>query len=228
MILAEKKISVMLIEDHKTMLWGLTRLIESESRKMEVVATASHSDEALALIGQVTPDMILLDLDLDGTCSIELIPALLANGTSQILVLTGTRDQAAIDLAVMRGARGVIRKDASTETLLKAIEKVYQGELWLEQDILCRVFGEIMKPKPVTKRDPEVEKKATLTIKERKIIDTLVKGSGTLNKHIAQQLFISQYTLRNHLTSIYQKLGVRNRLELYVYATKHRLGDEVH
>lgn len=224
MMLAEKTIRVMLIDDHKTMLWGLEKLIEGESAKMEVVGTASNCDEALAKIGQLTPDVILLDLDLGGKCSIDILPALLENGVSRALILTGTREQATLDQAVLHGARGVMRKDASAEQVLKAIEKVHQGELWLDHEILGRVFGEFMHPAAARKPDPEAEKNATLTAKERKIVDTIVDGDGALNKALAQRLFISEHTLRNHLTSIYQKLGVSNRLELYVYAVKHQFG----
>ena len=223
-MLAEKTIRVMLIDDHKTMLWGLARLIEGESARMEVVGTASNCDEALAQIGQLAPDIILLDLDLGGKCSLDILPALLENGVSRALILTGTREQATLDQAVLQGARGVVRKDASAEQVLKAIEKVHQGELWLDREMLARVFGEFMHPVAARKPDPEAEKNATLTAKERKIVDTIVEGSGTLNKALAQRLFISEHTLRNHLTSIYHKLGVSNRLELYVYAVKHQFG----
>ena len=223
-MLAEKTIRVMLIDDHKTMLWGLAKLIEGESTKMEVVGTASNCDEALAQIGQLTPDVILLDLDLGGKSSLDILPALLENGVSRALILTGTREQATLDQAVLHGARGVVRKDASAEQVLKAIEKVHQGELWLDHEMLGRVFGEFMHPTAARKPDPEEEKNATLTAKERKIVDTIVEGNGALNKTLAQRLFISEHTLRNHLTSIYQKLGVSNRLELYVYAVKHQFG----
>lgn len=225
MMLAETTIRVMLIDDHKTMLWGLARLIEGESARMEVVGTASSCDEALAQIGQLAPDVILLDLDLGGKCSLDILPALLENGVSRALILTGTREQATLDQAVLQGARGVVRKDASAELVLKAIEKVHQGELWLDREMLGRVFGEFMHPVAARKPDPEAEKNATLTAKERKIIDTIAEGSGTLNKALAQRLFISEHTLRNHLTSIYHKLGVSNRLELYVYAVKHQFGN---
>jgi two-component system, NarL family, nitrate/nitrite response regulator NarL len=93
--------------------------------------------------------------------------------------------------------------------------------------MLDRVLGEFMNPRATHNPDPEDEKKAGLTTKERKIIGAIVAGSGAMNKALAKQLFISEHTLRNHLTSIYQKLGVSNRLELYVYAVKHQLGRTV-
>jgi DNA-binding NarL/FixJ family response regulator len=223
-MLAEKTIRVMLIDDHKTMLWGLERLIEGENARMEVVGTACDCDEALAQVDRLAPDIIVLDLDLGGKSALDILPALLANGVSRALVLTGTRDRETLDLAVLRGARGVMRKDASAELVLKAIEKVHQGELWLDHEMLGRVFREFMNPAPACRPDPEAEKRAALTARERKIIDVILEGRGAVNKALAQRLFISEHTLRNHLTSIYQKLGVNNRLELYIYAVKHQLG----
>jgi DNA-binding NarL/FixJ family response regulator len=222
---AEETIRVMLIDDHQTMLWGLSKLIDGEKPKMEVVGTARTCEEALAKINQLVPDVILLDLDLDGKNALDILPALLSNLVSRVLILTGERKQATLDIAVLRGARGVLRKDASAEQVLKAIEKTHQGELWLDRETLGRVFGELMNPVGTQKLDSETEKKAALTAKEQKIIHTIVEGSGASNKALAQKLFISEHTLCNHLTSIYHKLDVSNRLELYVYAIKHQLGN---
>lgn len=218
-----KAIRVMLVDDHKTMLWGLEKLIEAEA-SMEVAGTAGNCEEALAQAGKLLPDVILLDLDLNGSCSIDILPALLANGVSRALVFTGTREQAVLERAVLAGARGVVRKDAPAELVLKAIGKVHEGELWLDHNMLARVLGEFMNPAAARRHDPETDKQATLTAKERKIIDAIVDGSGAVNKSLAERLFISEHTMRNHLVSIYKKLGVNNRLELYIYAIKHQLG----
>ena len=216
-------IRVMLVDDHQTMLWGLTKLIESEKPRMDVVGTATTCDEALAKIGLLHPDVILLDLDLNGVSSLEVLPALLSNSASNVLIFTGARDQATLDLAIFKGARGVLRKDASAEHVIKAIEKTAAGEIWLDRQTLGRVFSEFVVPKAPPQRDPAVEKHESLTAKEQKVIYAVVEGSGALNAALAERLFISEHTLRNHLTSIYHKLGVSNRLELYVYAVKHQL-----
>lgn len=218
-----KIIRIMLIDDHQTMLWGLVKLIESEKPRMEVVGTARSSEEALEKIGMLCPDVILLDLDLGGTSALEILPALLLNPASRVLIFTGERHQATLDLAMFRGARGILRKDASAEQVLKAIEKIAEGEIWLDSETLGRVFSGFMSPQTLRKHDPETEKQARLTAKELKIIFAVVESSETLNKSLAQRLFISDHTLRNHLTSIYQKLGISNRLELYIYAMKHKL-----
>ncbi|AIY42971.1 Putative two-component system response regulator [Collimonas arenae] len=207
------------------MLWGLSKLIDGEKPRMEVVGTARSCEEALAKVDQLIPDVILLDLDLDGKNALDILPALVLNQKSRVLILTAERKQATLDMAVLRGARGVLRKDVAAEQVLKAIEKTHRGELWLDRETLGRVFGELMSPVAAPKPSPETEKYAALTAKEQKIIQSIVEGSGASNKALAQRLFISEHTLCNHLTSIYHKLDVSNRLELYVYAIKHQLGN---
>lgn len=217
------KIGVMLVEDHKTMLWGLQRLVGDGDTGMRVIATATSAAEALERIAECTPDVVLLDLDLDGTCSLNLLPALMANGVSKILILTGSRDQALLDAAVRAGARGVLRKDGPAEQVLKAIKKVNEDEMWIEHATLTRLLGELTRPAAPRKTDPEAKKQASLTAREYQIIQAIVAGNGALNRALAESLLIGENTLRNHLVSIYKKLEVANRLELYVYATKHRL-----
>jgi DNA-binding NarL/FixJ family response regulator len=219
----QKTIGVMVVDDHQTMLWGLSRLIDGEKPRMQVVGTARNCEEALEQVEQVAPDVILLDLDLDGKSALDILPGLLSNSASRALILTGERQQKTLDMAVLQGARGVLRKDASAEQVLRAIERVHRGELCVDGETMGRVFTEFMESKKTQKIDPEAERQATLTCKERKIIHTVVEGNGASNKVLAERLFVTEHTLRNHLSSIYQKLGVSNRLELYVYAVKHQL-----
>lgn len=216
-------IRIMLVDDHETMLWGLARLIEGQRPRMEIAGTAKSCEDALAGAAALAPDIIVLDLDLGGVSAIEIIPSLLASTAARILVLSGSRDQALRDLAVKRGVRGVLCKTAPAEQVIKAIERVHAGELWLDHDTLGRVFGELLDPRGAAKSNPEMEKQSMLTAKEQKVISAIVNSSGASNRMLAQGLFISEHTLSNHLTSIYHKLDVSNRLELYVYAIKHQL-----
>jgi DNA-binding NarL/FixJ family response regulator len=219
---AERPIRVLLVDDHKTMLWGLGRLIGSEGVAMEVVGTASDCASALALTAALAPDVVVLDLDLNGACSLEILPQLVAAPGTRVLVLSGTRDRELLDQAVLQGAHGVVGKDAAPDILLKAVHKVHQGELWLEHGMLGRLLDQIRHPSqqpPLTTADPL----GSLTAKERKICELLAAGSA-VNKSLAKQLFISDHTLRNHLTTIYQKLGVSNRLDLYMFVTRHGIG----
>lgn len=221
---SQHPIRVMLVDDHKTMLWGLEKLLEEARPLMEVVGSVSDIDAAVALADSLRPDIVVLDVDLDGVCSVDFVPALVANGVTRALMFSGTRDQEMLARAVRNGARGVIGKEAAAEQVIDTIARVHRGELCLDQALLGSLLGALIKPAPVqAAHDPEAARIALLTLKERKIVAMMVEGNGALNKTIAQRAFISEQTLRNHLTSIYSKLDVANRLELYVYAVKNSL-----
>ena len=216
-------IRLLLVEDHQTMLWGLQKLIDAEGPRMVVVGTARNCADALAGAAQLTPDVILLDLDLAGVCMVEFLPELLANGLSRALVLTAAHQTERLDLAVRRGARGILHKEVSAEQVVKAIEKVHRGELWFDAETMGRVFGQLLGSGTAPKTEPALEKHASLTARELDIVSATVEHSGSANHVVAQSLFISEHTLRNHLSSIYRKLDVTNRLEMYVYAVRHGL-----
>lgn len=219
-------IRVMIVDDHPTMLWGLEKLISSVRPRMEVISTASNAEEAFTQLRSVVPDVVLLDLDLDGQNGLDLLPALLVNPATRVLILTGERQQSVLDQAVQKGARGILQKNASAQQVLKAIQKTHEGELWLDRSTVGRVFSEFRESTATEKSDPDAEMRSSLTGRERKIIHMIVEGQGATNNELAERLFISPHTLRNHLTSIYSKLNLGNRLELYVYAVKHQMGSE--
>jgi DNA-binding NarL/FixJ family response regulator len=212
-------IRIMLVDDHKTMLWGLEKLIEGAGAALLLVGTAHNNDSALREASRLRPDLIVLDLDLEGRSSLEVLPQLLQDSGARVLILSGNRDQTLLAQAVKLGARGVLSKEAPAEQVLKAIERVHAGEMHLDASLMGALLAQ---PAPA-KADPEAARIATLTPKERKIVAIVVESNGAANKELAARLFIAEPTLRNNLTSIYQKLGVANRLELYVYATRHGL-----
>lgn len=222
--MAEKSpIRVLLIDDHRSILWGLERLIESGKPAMEVVGTATNCTDALKLIDQAAPDLILLDIGLGDQNGVDEIPNLLARSKAKILVLTGMRDESIHDKAVLAGASGVVEKEASAETILAAIEKVHEGQLWLDRAATGRIFLELSRENAAQSADPERAKIQSLTDREREIVAVAASHAGANAKAIAEMLYISEHTLRNHLTSIYDKLDVANRLELFAYAHKHGL-----
>lgn len=215
-----KPIRVLLVDDHQTVLWGLEKLIESEEPKMQLAGKASTRVEALTAAHQLQPDVILLDLDLHGESSLEFLPDLLQQGAARVLILTGLRGEEHRMHAMMRGARGVVQKEEPAETILQAIERVHQGELWLDRATTASMFTRLSGKKT---QDVEAQKISSLTEREREVIEALVKERSAHNKAIAEHLNISGHTLRNHLSSIYDKLGLENRMELYLYATDHGL-----
>ena len=223
-------IRVMLVSDHKTWLWGLEQLFASAQPAMQVVASSTEIDSALLLARTLCPDVIVLDADLGcsgaSACAIDYLPQLLGNGVSRAMLFSGTQDQAACGRAVRSGARAVVGKETPVKQMVDAIARLHQGELCLDPALLDSMLGVLNKPEAAP--DPEEQRIARLTLKERKIVAMMVEGNGALNRAIAQRAFISEQTLRNHLTSIYSKLDVTNRLELYVYATRNRLAEPIH
>jgi two-component system, NarL family, nitrate/nitrite response regulator NarL len=214
-------IKILLIDDHRSVLWGLEKLIDGEKPKMEVVGTATSSAEALSLLASVSPDVILTDLDLNGESAISIIPDLISHSKAKVLVLTGSRDLSLRDSAMLAGARGVVEKGDTAETILKAIEMVHQGEIWIDRSSTSRIFNELSRKKVADLDDPEQRKIASLTRKEKLTVAEIASDATANTKTIATRLYISENTLRNHLTSIYAKLELSNRLELFVYANKH-------
>jgi len=216
-------IRVFLIDDHRSILWGLERLIESGKPGMAVVGSAANYTEALKVIEKAAPDVILLDIDLGKENGVDGIPALVAKSRAKILVLTGVRDQSVHDEAVLAGASGVVEKESPAEIILTAIEKVHQGQVWLDRVATGRIFVEFSREGAAHAADPERVKIASLTYRERELVAIATSNAGATAKVISQLLHISEHTLRNHLTSIYNKLDVANRLELFAYAQKHGL-----
>jgi two-component system, NarL family, nitrate/nitrite response regulator NarL len=217
----DNPIRIMLIDDHRSVLWGLEKLIDGEKPRMQVVGTATNSIEAMSLLGTISPDVILIDLDLNGESGASIIPNLIGKSTAKVLVLTGSRDLALHDNAMLAGARGVVGKGDTAETILKAITMVYQGEIWIDRLATSRIFNALSHKKNTVSDDPEQQKIATLTRKERLTAAEIASDATASTKIIADRLCIGESTLRNHLTSIYAKLELSSRLELFVYANKH-------
>ena len=217
----EARIRILLVDDHRSVLWGLEKLIEGEHPRMQVVGKATTSAEALKLLDEVKPDIILLDLDLGGENGSNAIQALISKSKAKVLVLTGSRDIAVHDAAVLAGARGVVEKGEPAETILKAIRKVHEGEIWLDRSATGRIFLELSRSKAAEAQNPEQRKIASLTPRERQIVAEIGSDAAAGSKVIAERLHISEHTLRNHIASIYEKLEVSSRLELFAYAGKH-------
>lgn len=217
----ENQIKILLVDDHRSVLWGLEKLIEGESPRMVVIGKATTSAEAMRLLDEAKPDIVLLDIDLGGESGINAIPNLIAKSQARVLVLTGSRDSSVHDAAVLAGAMGVVEKGESAETILKAIQKVSEGEIWLDRSATGRIFLELSRNKAAEAQNPEQRKIASLTPRERQIVAEIGSDAAAGSKVIAERLHISEHTLRNHIASIYEKLDVSSRLELFAYAGKH-------
>jgi two-component system, NarL family, nitrate/nitrite response regulator NarL len=212
-------IRILLVDDHRSILWGLEKLVDSAGPGMRVVDKATCCTEALTAIQKHSPDVIVLDIDLGTENGLDIMPELRAASPAKILVLTGVRDPSLGMRTVSQGGSGLVLKSETADTILRAISQVYAGELWLDRittAALCAsVHGEQRGRAPL----PEDE----LTGRERHIVSAVVKHKGAPNKVIADALHISGHTLRNHLASIYAKLGIHRRLDLVLYAMEHHM-----
>jgi two-component system, NarL family, nitrate/nitrite response regulator NarL len=216
-----KPIRILIVDDHTIVREGLRMLIENEP-EMVIVGEAGNSADALAIAVREQPDVIVLDLDLGGEDAIGSLQALIASSErSRVLILTGVNDPEKHRRAVHLGAVGVLLKDQAGKTLIKAIRKVLAGEVWLERSMTAHILTDFTRADERRRNDPEAAKIETLTEREREVIALIAEGLTT--KRIAERLFISEKTVSNHLTAIYNKLGVSSRLELAIYASRHGL-----
>lgn len=216
--MSQRPITIMIIDDHVVIRSGLRMLIEHDQR-MEVVAQAGNRIEALERATSARPDVIILDLLLGDDDGLSFLPELCqASPNSRVLVLTGVQNPDSHRRAIRRGAMGIVLKEHAAEQLLKAIMKVHEGEVWIERSMMGSMIQELNKPTPV---DPELTKIESLTDREREVIALV--GEGLKNKQVGERLFISETTVTHHLSSVFSKLEVSDRLELIIYAFRHGL-----
>ena len=218
---AAEPIRVLLVDDHAVVRAGLRMIIQSRAG-MTIVGEAGNRDDAVSLAASEHPNIILLDLDLGGDSGMNLITDLIAaSSEARIIILTGVRDPEVHRQAVLLGAMGIVKKEKAAEVLITAIERVHLGEAWLDPSLVAGVLSEMTLSSKGRKIDPEAEKIAALTNREREVIALV--GEGIKSREIAGRLFISETTVRHHLTSIFDKLGVADRVELLIYAYRHGL-----
>ena len=212
-------ISIIIIDDHSIVREGIRMIIENDD-DLKVVGEADNMPEALRQVALKKPDIVLLDLDMDKVLSLDSIDEIFsASKDSRILILTGVVDEELHKRAILEGARGIILKQQAGTILLKAIKKVYQGEVWIDRSLTAKLLEEANK---IKQQNREAQKKiGTLTAREFEIIKLIAEG--LINKEIARRLFVNEKTIRNHLTVIYHKLELTNRVELAIYATHNAL-----
>lgn len=211
-------IRILIVDDHAIVRAGLRMLID-QNPAMKVVGIAGNRSEALALAASEQPDMIILDILLGDEDGLTFLPELRETATdTRVLVLTGLRSSENQRRAMLAGAMGVVLKEHAAEVLIKAINKVHQGEVWLDRSLMGSVLDEMTQSPEI---DPEKAKIASLTDRERQVIALIAEGLK--NKQIGERLFISETTVTHHLSSIFSKLEVSDRLELVIYAFAHKL-----
>ncbi|WP_406159341.1 response regulator transcription factor [Streptomyces sp. NBC_01005] len=205
---ATPTVRILLCDDHVVVRAGLLALIGSEP-DIEVVGEAGSGEEAVALAAKLTPDVVLMDLQLgEGIDGVEATRRIAATGV-HVLVLTTYDTDADITRAIEAGATGYLLKAERPEELFAAIRSAAQGRTTLSPPVASRVMARMRKPLP------------TLTDRELDILAQLSQGLG--NRDIARALFISEATVKTHLGRIYDKLGVDTRAGAVAVAKEQRL-----
>jgi DNA-binding NarL/FixJ family response regulator len=215
--MTDRPIEVCLVEDHALVRSGLRMLIENDVR-MRVVGEASNRAEVFETASQHPPDVFILDLDLKHENALDFMAELLSTfAPARALIVTGSTDPDAHQRAIKSGAMGIVLKEQASEVLLTAIEKVHAGEVWLSRSMTASILSR-MSNNP---NDVEAQKIESLTKREHEII--VLVAQGLKRTQIADKLFISETTVRNHLTSILSKLGLSDRFELVFFAFRNGL-----
>lgn len=200
---------------------GLRGLINGEPG-MKVVNEAGDEETALELVSIHQPDIILLRLNHAGDPNLHTIPKLLQKAErSRIILLVTSESHQLCSQAVQNGVVGIVPLTSIPPLLFKAIKKVHEGEVWLDHSLVAHLVNALSSSQRNTRIDPDADRIQRISARESQVIRFI--GMGYKNKQIAQQLCISETTVRHHLTSIYEKLGVSDRLELLIFATRNGL-----
>ncbi len=212
-------IRILLIDDHASVRAGIRLLIESY-RDFVVVGEAGNYSEATVIASREKPDVILLDLVMGEESGLDYLPnLLLVSHPAKVLVLTGVLDLEIHQKAIQLGAIGLLIKNSPPDVLIKAIRKVHKGEAWLDRRMVANVLMDFLHNGRTEKSSDGKAQSQSLTKRESDIIRLVAQGLR--NKQIAEQLAISDITVRHHLTSVFNKLGLADRFELIIYAFKN-------
>lgn len=211
------KVKVALVDDHQIVLAGLKKLLEDE---YEVVCTASSFREALDTIPSSGAELVLIDVHLPGKDGIELLRALREKMPSGLFVmLTVEENEETIFRAIREGARGYILKHNPPEVLLKSLQACLSGEVLWGEEIYLKLVEKLKREVPLEITQKGLSPLAhLLSGRELEIVELVIQGMG--NREIAERLFISENTVKNHLSRIFQKLGVKDRVELALLVTR--------
>lgn len=217
--MSQGTIRILIADDHPLVREGLRKLLEMQPGFM-VVGEATDGVDAVQKTQELKPEVLLLDLAMPRMNGIEVLRAIsdTADERRAVLLTAAIEREETID-ALRLGARGVILKDTATQMLYKCIRAVTNGEFWVGRERIADLMQTLRRvDRPAVR---ETSPAARLTTRELQVIAAIVEGSS--NKDIGQQFGVSEQTVKNHLSNIFDKLGVSNRLELALYAVHHKL-----
>ncbi|MCA9934355.1 MAG: response regulator transcription factor [Ardenticatenaceae bacterium] len=215
------RLRIMLVDDHEVVRLGLRSLLERHAN-FEVVAEAETEAEAIEQALEHVPDIVLMDIRLAGGSGVVATEKIVQNlPDTRVIMLTSYAEDEMLFAAIRAGAVGYVLKQVGSGDLLRAIEATARGESTLDPTLTQRVFSEV-------RRSIQREEAAAfgdLTPQEMHVLALIAEGHT--NREIADDLFLSEGTVRNYVSSILSKLGVSNRAEAAAYAIQHHLRDYI-
>jgi len=217
----DQGVRIIIADAHPMFRDALRDLLEQQS-EFKVVGEASDGGEVIEKVKQLNPDLLLLDFAMPQISWLEVLRSLSTLPVQvRTIVLANAIERFQVFEALKFGARGVILKDVATPLLFKGIRAVLAGEYWVAHGDVAELIDSLRNGNPASPLQTSSGKGSHLTQRELEIVSAIVEGCT--NKDIAQTLSLSEQTVKHHLTSIYAKLGVSNRLELAFYAVHHNL-----
>ncbi len=208
-------VRILIADDHPLFRYGLRKFLESQPG-FTVVGEAGDGDEAVKLVGKIKPDILLLDVAMPRQPGLEALRELADTPTPvRTILLTAAIEKTEIVEALQLGARGVVLKESASELLLKAMHAVLDGQYWVGRESVSDLVQTLRSVLPCSAAGAP-KKTYGLTPRELEIVAAVAAGAS--NKDIAVKFSISEATVKHHLTSIYNKVGASNRLELALFA----------
>jgi DNA-binding NarL/FixJ family response regulator len=212
---------ILLVDDHEVVRLGLKALLERHPN-FEVVGEAASAREAIELVGNLQPGVVVMDIRLPGTSGIEACEEIVQRfPDTKVLMLTSYAEDEMLFSAIRAGASGYVLKQIGGEELVRALEAVGRGEALLDPAVTQRVFQEVRK----AVKEEEASAFSHLSQQEKHVL--LLVSEGKTNREIAKALFLGEGTVRNYVSSILSKLGVNNRAEAAAYAVEHNLREYI-
>ncbi len=212
------KIKVMIADDHAMVRQGLKTILELED-DICIVAQAANGDEAVELAKSLKPDIILMDINmpiLNGLQAIKLLKQESSN--YKIIVLTLHQDREYLFKTLQLGCEGYVLKDAESSVLIEAIRSVYRDQTFIQPNMTSELVKEFNR---VTLYENDRTISNNLTLREIEVLKLIAEGM--INKEIAKSLYISEKTVKNHISNIFKKLDVNDRTQAAIYAFKHNI-----
>jgi two-component system, NarL family, nitrate/nitrite response regulator NarL len=217
---ASSPIRLLIADDERLFREALRLLLETDPG-FQVIGYASHGAEAVDLARRLKPDVLLLDVAMPGLRGLEVLQTLAAGSISvRTILVTGSITRSDVLTALRHGARGIVMKGVAPDLLFKSIHAVMKGQYWIEREAVSDLVAALRESAPAVAVSPPV-RRFNLTPRELEIIRAVVDGKG--NKEIACRLGVAEPTVKHHLTNIFDKVGVSNRLELALFALHHNV-----